>query len=119
MTFLLHQSQRSKEVADRISDLEELALRFFAEQEYKKSHHQPLQPHGATERLEEFTPFCAAASSNGALPTPSCLSERYLYHIVTWDENKEQADDAHDTSTDTLEWIMSSHAYGGRALELL
>ena len=67
---------------------------------------------------EEFTPFCAAASSNGALPTPSRLSERYLYHSVTWDKNQEQADDAHDTSTDTLGWIMSSHAYGGRALEL-
>ena len=66
---------------------------------------------------EEFTPFCAATSSNRALPTPSCLSERYLYHSVTWHKNKGQADDAHDTSTDTLGWIMS-HAYGGRALEL-
>ena len=29
------------------------------------------------------------------------------------------ADIAHNTSTDTLGWIMSSHAYGGHALELL
>ena len=29
--------------------------------------------HRPTERVEEFIPFCAAASSNGALPTPSCL----------------------------------------------
>ena len=36
----------------------------------------PYSHHIATERTEEFTPFCAAASSNGALPTPSCLSER-------------------------------------------
>ena len=30
-----------------------------------------------------------------------------------------QADDAHDTSPDTLGWILSSQAQGGRALELL
>ena len=66
-----------------------------------------------TESVEEFTPFCAAASSNRA-----CLSEPYLYHIVTWHKNKGQADDAHDSSTDTLGWIMSSHGDGGRAMEL-
>ena len=37
----------------------------------------PNSHHVATEMVEEFTPFCAAASSNGALPTLSCLSERY------------------------------------------
>ena len=55
-------------------------------------------------RVEEFTPFCAAASSNGALPTPSRLSERYLYLLMTWCEHKVQADDAHDTGTD---WVGS------------
>ena len=40
--------------------------------------------HVSTEKVEEFTPFCAAASSNRALPTPSCLSEHHLYHFVTW-----------------------------------
>ena len=30
-----------------------------------------------TERVEEFTPFCAAASSYEAFPTPSYLSERH------------------------------------------
>ena len=40
-TFLLHQKQLSKEVADRLA---ELAPRFFAEQDYEGSHHQPLQP---------------------------------------------------------------------------
>ena len=40
--------------------------------------------HVALERVEEFTPFCAAASSSGALPTPSCLSEYHFYHLVTW-----------------------------------
>ena len=34
--------------------------------------------HVAREKLEEFTPFCAAVSINGALPTPSRLSESYL-----------------------------------------
>ena len=47
---------------------------------------------------EEFTQFCAAASSNGALPSPSLFSERYLYLLVTWDENEVQADDVHDTA---------------------
>ena len=78
----------------------------------------PYSHHVSAGRVEEFTPFCVAASSNGALPTLSCLSERYLYHLVTWDEIKVQADDAHDTGTDTLRWITSSHAYGRRALEL-
>ena len=36
----------------------------------------PSNHHVETERVEEFTPFCTAASSNRALPTPSCLSER-------------------------------------------
>ena len=75
--------------------------------------------HVETESVEEVTPFCAAASSNSALPTPSCLSERYLYHLVTWHRNKGSEDDAHYTSTDTLGWIMSPHADGGRVLELL
>ena len=35
---------------------------------------KPHNHHVATERVEEFTPSCAAASSNGALPTPSRLS---------------------------------------------
>ena len=110
-SFPLHQNQLSREVADRLSALAELVVLFFAEQDYEESRHQPLQPPRCNgERVEEFTPFYAAASSNGALPTPSRLSERYLHHLVTWDENKEHADDAHDTSTDTLGWMMSSHA---------
>ena len=42
--------------------------------------------HVATEKVEGISPFCAATSSNGALPTPSAISECYLYHLVTWDE---------------------------------
>ena len=39
---------------------------------------QNISPkHGATERVEEFTPFCTAASSIGALPTLSDTSEHY------------------------------------------
>ena len=41
-TFLLHQNRLSKEVADSI--LAGLAPRFFAEQHFKESRHQPLQP---------------------------------------------------------------------------
>ena len=42
--FVLHQNRPSTEVADRLSALAELAPRFFAEEDYRKSHHQPLQP---------------------------------------------------------------------------
>ena len=51
----------------------------------------PYSRRVTTERVKEFTPLCAAASSNGALKTPLCLSERYLYHLVTRDEEKEQS----------------------------
>ena len=37
----------------------------------------PYSHHDATEKVEEFTAFCAVASSNGALPTPSRLSEHH------------------------------------------
>ena len=60
-----------------------------------------------------------AASSNRALPAPSCLSERCLYHLMMWHKNKDKPDDAHDTSTVPPGWIMSSHADGGRDLEML
>ena len=94
--FLPYQNQLSKEVANRLSALAEPA---------------PNSHHVATERVEEFTPF------NGAVPTPSRASRCVTF--VTWCENKEQADDAHDTGTDALGWIMSSRAYGGRAFGLL
>ena len=48
----------------------------------------PYSHHVATEREEEFTPFCTAASSNGALPTPSGLSQHYSLLSVTWDEKQ-------------------------------
>ena len=42
-----------------------------------KTTTRPCSHHGTTERVEEFTPFCTAASSIGALPTLSGLSEHY------------------------------------------
>ena len=118
--FLLHQNQLSKEVADRPSVLAELAPRFFAEQDYEESRQQPLQPprcngkgrgvHSVLRSGVEQRSFAHTVSPLGALPS---------HHSVTWDKSKEQADDARDTSTDTLGCIMSSHACGGRALELL
>ena len=45
---------------------------------------ETLERPATSPHSEEFTPFCAAASSNGAVPTRSRLSERYLYHLVTW-----------------------------------
>ena len=69
------------------------------------SHHLP------TEGVEKCTPFCDAASSNGALPTPSYLSEHYVHYSVTWRNS-------HDTSAVTLGQVMSCYADGGRILEL-
>ena len=77
----------------------ELAPLFSAETRVQRV--PPPAPTATTSQptcSEELTPFCAAAPSNGALPTPSRLSKRYLHHFVTWDENKEQADEAQDTS---------------------
>ena len=62
--------------------------------------------HAATERVQEFSPFGAAASSNGALPTPSRLSEHFLYCLVTWNKNMNIADNAHNTSPVTLGRII-------------
>ena len=66
----------TKEIADRLRALAELAPLLFAEQVYK-THRQLLLPPRCNETGGEFTPFCAAASSNGALPTPSGLSQQY------------------------------------------
>ena len=44
--------------------------------------------HVATERVEESSPICTAASSDKALPTPSRLSEHFPYLLVTWDEEQ-------------------------------
>ena len=49
--------------------------------------------------------FAHTVSLLGALP-------------LTSHKNKVQVDDTHDTSTDTLRWIVPFHADGGRALEL-
>ena len=68
--------------------------------------HSPREQRiGARQFLKDlFTPFCAAASS---MPTPSCLSEHYLYFSVTWRKRH--------TSAATLRRIMSRYADGGRA----
>ena len=50
----------SNEIADHLRSLAELAPRFFAQQDYKESRHQPYSHHAATEKVEELTPFCAA-----------------------------------------------------------
>ena len=61
---------------------------FIAEQTHK-TRHQPYSHHAATESVEEFTPFGAAASSNGPLATPSRLSEHFPHYLVTWYERHE------------------------------
>ena len=43
----------------------------------------------AAERAEEFTPFCAVASSNRASPSPSRLWSIILYYLVTWRKGHE------------------------------
>ena len=107
------------QVADQLRALAELAHRLFAEQDYRGSLRQPLQPphcngkrrgvHSDLRSSVEQQRFAHTVSLLGALP--SSLSD-------VGRKNKVQADDAHNTSTDTPGWIMASYAYGGRALEL-
>ena len=113
--YLHHQNQLSREVADPLRALAELAPRFFAEEDNRVP--PPAQPprcngkgrgvHSVLRSDVGQRSFVHTVSSLGALP-----------FLGTWDENKEQADDAHDTTSDTLGWTVSSNAYGGRALEL-
>ena len=87
----LHQNWLSKESADRVRALAELGASFLCRARLQKV--PPPLPAATTlktERVEEFTPFCAAASSNRALPTPSCFSERHLYHFVMWHKKQGQ-----------------------------
>ena len=65
------------QVADRLRALAEFAPRFSAKQNYRKSPaNTPCNHLVDTETVEEFSPF-GAASSNGALPTPSRLPEHF------------------------------------------
>ena len=82
--------QRVHQSKDQLQAFAKLATRLFSEQDYRRTLRQPLQPpqcYGKGRR-EEFTPFCAVASSNGTLPTPSGSSKRYLHHFVTWNEKQ-------------------------------
>ena len=57
----LHPNRLAKEAADRLRAPAELAPRFFTEQKITESRaSSPYCHHVATERAEEFTPFCAA-----------------------------------------------------------
>ena len=77
-TFLLHQNGLSRE-ADGLRALGEFAPRSFAEQNYRKSNHHPVQPPRA------------AASSNKALHSNHSASRSVNFHLVTWHKNEGQA----------------------------
>ena len=72
---------------------------------------KPTRPATSSPTATTLTPLCAAASSNGALPTLSCLSEHYLHYIVTWRKR-------HEHCRQRMGRILSCYADGGRALEL-
>ena len=61
-----------------------LRASLLVKQAYRVTVSSSNSHHVATERVEEFTPFGAAASSNGALHTPSRFSEHLPCNVVTW-----------------------------------
>ena len=115
---LLHQNRLSKEVADRLRALAEHAPRFIAEEDYRESRHQPLQPprcngkgrgvHSLLRSGVEQRSFAHTVLPLGALPLP--LS----------DVGRKQRPSRPRTRYEhrPLGRTKSSHAYGGGALEL-
>ena len=70
----------------------------------------PCSHHDATEKIEEFTPFCAAH-------TVSPFGAITLHCSVTWCKRHEHCRrNAYNTSAVTLGWITSCYADGGRVL---
>ena len=78
----------------------------------------PYSHHVATERVEELSPFGSAASSNGALPTPSRLSEHVPHSLETRHKRSEHCRQRTQHQRSHI-GIMSCYADGGRVLELL
>ena len=113
-SLLLHQNR----VANRLSALAELSPRFFAEQDYGESRHQPQHRSRCNGKCRGVHSVLRSGVDQPSFPhTVSPLRALPLPRSDVG-ENKEHADDAHDTGTDTQGWIMSSHAFRGRALEL-
>ena len=84
-------TQLSKEVADRLSALAELAPRFFAKQDHEESRHQALQPPRCNGKSGGVHSVLRSGVQQRLCPHRR-LSERHLYHSVTRDKNKVQAD---------------------------
>ena len=75
--------------------------------------------HRRSSLFEGFTPFCAVASSNGALPTPSGLLQQYSVPLCdVGRKTKGIQTTRHNTSAVTPARITSCYADGGRATEL-
>ena len=112
-----HQSQLSREVRRPLSVLSQSSRLVSLQKTTESPATSPVQP-----------PRCNGKGTGVHCVLRSGVGQRSFVHTVsslgalpflgTWDENKEQADDAHDTTPDTLGWTVSSNAYGGRALEL-
>ena len=80
-TFLLHQTGSPKKLQTMSVLSQSSRLVSLQNKTTESPATSPCSHHAATEREEEFTPFWAAASSNGALPTPSCFSKERSHSL--------------------------------------
>ena len=74
----------------------------FADEDTKNPSTNHYSHHIATESVEEFTPFCVAASTNGALPTPFRFSKHHFL-LGDW-ERKTQTTQTTHTIRAQLRW---------------
>ena len=96
------------------------ALCYFGRTILQKTTTSPYSHRVATESVEEFTSFRTAAASNGALPTPSGLSQQYSLPLSDVGRKTKQRAyrrrTQYECSSTRTDCVV--HADGGRALEL-
>ena len=66
----------------------------FADEDTKTPSTNHYSHHIATESVEEFTPFCVAASTNGALPTPFRFSKHHFL-LSDWERKTQTTQTTH------------------------
>ena len=69
--------------------LHEIARLFSLQNKPTGPATNPYSHHAATEEVEEFNPFGAAASSNGTFATPTRFSEHFPCYSATWHKRHE------------------------------
>ena len=99
-----------------IAALHEIARLFSLQNKPTGPATNPYSHHAATEEVEEFNPFGAAASSKRSFRHRHRLAFQSISHATQRRGTKDMniAYNPHNTSAVTPRWIMSCHADGGR-----